>query len=385
MGPERRGTGLIVGKLAPPHKGHQLLIQAALEDENIDELVILVYANPDFPEMPAHRRAAWLRELYPSARIYVPENPPPDAADDFTQREFVKGWLERHNLYVDRVYTSESYGEGFARHIGARHVLVDSGRKRFPVSGTKVREILRSLTESTKPDADGGTRMNPYLRAELETLVDSRIYRHLLHGLDPVKKVVFLGAESTGKSTLAKRMAEEFGSEFVAEYGREVYERNGGVMRLEDYVHIAQKHRRLEDAARVKVWRRKERGLLDGQPYLFLDTNAVTTLFFSYYYHQAASPELHQLANECKARYHHVFVCADDIPFEQDGWRDNAVWRSRMQGLVLHDLDCRGIEYTVLHGGLEARVEQVRGVLEGKKVSVPETSIPQLGPKLLSG
>ncbi|MER3553540.1 MAG: hypothetical protein C4331_04110 [Meiothermus sp.] len=41
----------------------------------------------------------------------------------------------------------------------------------------------------------------------------------------PGEKAVFLGAESTGKSTLVRRMAEGFGTEFVAEYGREVYER----------------------------------------------------------------------------------------------------------------------------------------------------------------
>ncbi|MER3483685.1 MAG: hypothetical protein C4332_11580 [Meiothermus sp.] len=142
MGPDRRGTGLIVGKFAPPHKGHQFLIETALEDENIDELIILVYANPDFPEMPAERRAAWLRELYPSAKIYVPENPPPDAADDFTQCEFVKGWLERQDLHAVRVYTSEAYGAGFAQHIGAKHALVDLERKRFPIWGTRVREVL---------------------------------------------------------------------------------------------------------------------------------------------------------------------------------------------------------------------------------------------------
>ncbi|GEM86883.1 AAA family ATPase [Meiothermus granaticius] len=381
MGPDRRRTGLIVGKFAPPHKGHQLLIETALEDENIDQLIVLVYANPDFPEMPTERRAAWIRELYPSAKIYVPENPPPDAADDFTQREFVKGWLELHHIRADRVYSSEAYGEGFARHIGAKHVPVDPERKRFPISGTRVRELLRGLAEGAKPDVDGGTWMNPHLLGELETLVGSSIHRHLLHQLDPVKKVVFLGAESTGKSTLTQRMAEEFSTEFVAEYGREVYERNGGVMRLEDYVHIAREHRRLEDSARVKAWQHKERGSIEGQPYLFVDTNAITTLFFSYYYHQTARAELHQLANACKDRYHHVFVCADDIPFEQDGWRDNAVWRSRMQGLVLHDLDCRGVVYTVLHGNLDERVRQVKAALKGQKAATLEAELPQLGPK----
>lgn len=354
-----RRTGLIVGKFAPLHRGHQHLIETALADPAIDELLILAYANPDFaPLMPSHRRARWIRRLYPSAKVYVPENPPPDSADDFTQREFVKGWLEWQGIRVDRVYTSEAYGEGFARHIGAEHVLVDLEREKFSISGSQIRQGLE-----------------PNHGQMLMQWVHPLVYRDLLHGPEPVQKVVFLGAESTGKTTLTQRMAAEFQTEFVLEYGREYYEQKGGVMALEDYVHIAHQHRELEDKA-VQVAR------LGGQGYVFIDTNALTTLFFSYYYHQNALPQLHRLADECQDRYHYLFVCADDIPFAQDGWRDNAIWRGRMQGLVLHDLDVRGLEYTVVHGTLQERVERVKAVIEGQKAASLETPLPQLGPKL---
>lgn len=377
--PPRR-LNLIVGKFAPLHRGHQLLIETALRDTtDPDFLVILVYSNPDFPEMPSSLRADWVRQLYPKARVYVPENPPPNEADDFTQREFVKRWLEaNYSGYLEHlyVYTSEDYGEGFARHLGARHVQVDRQRKRFPISGTRLRGWLEELRRKSSywPVGVGGLRYED--ADELLQKIAGQVCEPVLCSLqfryEPVRKVVFLGAESTGKSTLTERMARAFRTRFVAEYGREHYERKGGRLELKDYLEIAHKHRELEEAA-----------LREAQDFLFVDTNALTTLFFSYYYNGGGLPELHQLANECKTRYHHVFVCADDIPFEQDGWRDNSLWRARMQGLVMHDLDVRGIPYLVVRGGLEERVEQVKAVLEGRPLNIPEAPIRHLGPRPL--
>jgi hypothetical protein len=56
-------------------------------------------------------------------------------------------------------------------------------------------------------------------------------------------------------------------------------------------------------------------------------------------------------------------VCADDIPFEQDGVRESEGWRTRIQQLVLEDLDARGIAYTIVRGTVEERAAQVRRVL----------------------
>ena len=100
---------------------------------------------------------------------------------------------------------------------------------------------------------------------------------------------MFLGAESTGKSTLTARMADELGTVHVAEFGREHYERRGGRLTLDDYVDIAVEHRRLEDEA-----------ILRANRYLFVDTNAVTTMFFSHYYDRDSLPELRRLADECR-------------------------------------------------------------------------------------
>ena len=79
------------------------------------------------------------------------------------------------------VFSSERGYERFAGLLGAEHVLVDEARTLVPTSGT----VIRS---------------DPYAyRGWLDPLVYSSL----------IERVVFVGTESTGKSTLAKRLAEE--------------------------------------------------------------------------------------------------------------------------------------------------------------------------------
>lgn len=314
---------LIVGKFAPLHRGHQYLIDCALRESA--QVTVLVYANPDFLAMPQATRAAWLQEIYPEVTVLQPQNPPPDSADDFTHRDYVRRFLDENALSVDVVCTSEDYGDGFAQHLGVAHLLVDKARRVVPVSGTQVRQDVHKL------------------RAYLHPVV----YRSF------VQKIVIMGAESTGKSTLAAALADRFETRFVAEYGREHHAERGGILTLEDYPLIAHEHQRREDVA-----------LREANRFLFIDTNAITTLAFSYYYNGAALPELHRIARDCIPRYDLWLVCDDDIPFEQDGWRDTEALRTKMQRMILYDLNERGIPYHLISGSLDRRLETVAALLD---------------------
>jgi nicotinamide riboside kinase len=174
-------------------------------------------------------------------------------------------------------------------------------------------------------------------------------------GMGVVEMVVFVGAESTGKSTLAEHLAREFDTVFVPEIGRFIWEEKKGQLTVDDYVDIAVKHRQAEAEAMARA-----------QRYLFVDTSALTTLLLGYCFGhiQQAPVELLRYADECKHRYAHHFVCADDIPYEYDPARENEAWRGRIQKLVLEDLEARGIPYTILRGSIQDRVAQVRRVLE---------------------
>lgn len=173
---------------------------------------------------------------------------------------------------------------------------------------------------------------------------------------ETVEKIVFVGAESTGKSTLVAHLARAYDTVYVPEIGRTVWEEKQGQLDAQDYVDIAEKHRDAEDEAEARARR-----------YLFVDTSALTTLLLGHCFGQvkpeATPPSLLAYADDCKARYTHHFVCADDIPYEEDPARENTAWRTRIQQLVLDDLDARGIAYTIVRGTVEERAEQVRQVL----------------------
>ena len=173
---------------------------------------------------------------------------------------------------------------------------------------------------------------------------------------DGARMVVFVGAESTGKSTLAEYLARDYGTVAVPEIGRFIWEEKQGRLGPEDYVEIAVRHRQAEDAARQQARR-----------WLFVDTNALTTLLLGIQFRQVGDPppaELLRCADECRTRYAHTFVCADDIPYEEQDVREDEAWRGRIQQLVLQDLEARAIPHTVLHGSVEERARQVRAVLD---------------------
>jgi cytidyltransferase-like protein len=134
-----KSIGLIVGKFAPLHKGHQFLIESALEQ--VDRLLILVYDCPETTNIPLQTRAEWIRRLYPRVKVIEGFGAPQEHGDNpaITQKnlKFVKRSLP---CTVNYVFSSEWYGEILARELGAENVLVDQGRVQIPVSGSKIRK-----------------------------------------------------------------------------------------------------------------------------------------------------------------------------------------------------------------------------------------------------
>ena len=340
-------TGLVVGKFWPPHRGHQLLLETAAAQ--VEELLVLVYANPDSPTHPVAERAQWLRELYRGDELAdgprvgatplhifalsaAADGVPPDTADDYTQREFVRQWLAQKQWHVDVIFSSEDYGPGFAAHLGVAHVAVDNARTQVPVSGTRVRAGA----------ADAAVYLHPLVAAQLGVVPPAAVPR-----------VVLLGAESSGKSTLCAALAEAFGTAWVPEYGRTLHEQKNGNLEYEDLLYIARRHAELEDDAAAQA-----HGLL------FCDTNAATTALYSYYYFHRCDPMLRAMAAVCGQRYAHTFVCAPTVPFEQDGWRGPEALRSFQHGMIVMQLDYFGIPYSLVEGTVAERVAQVRATLK---------------------
>jgi NadR type nicotinamide-nucleotide adenylyltransferase len=320
-------TGLTLGKFAPLHKGHQLLIERALAET--DHVIVIVYDAPDTTTVPLPLRSGWIRKLYPSVEVLEAWDGPtavgntPDIMK--TQEDFLLKFLA--GRAITHFFSSEFYGEHVSKALGAKDCRVDEARSAIPISGTAIRNDLFANRQFIPPE----------------------VYRDL------VTRIVFLGAPSTGKSSLAEALAREFHTTWMPEYGREYWDQNQKDRRLtpEQLVDIAEGHIQREDAK-----------ALDANRFLFVDTDATTTHMFSMYYHGEAHSRLSYLADNTRNRYDIFFLCGDDIPYDDTWDRSGHANRAVLQKQTRADLLRRNIPFIALNGSLNARIQAVDGILK---------------------
>jgi NadR type nicotinamide-nucleotide adenylyltransferase len=164
-----------------------------------------------------------------------------------------------------------------------------------------------------------------------------------------VRRIAFLGGESSGKTVLAARLARDLDTGCAGEYGRELWEVKKGRLAYEDMVVIAREQVRREEGA-----------LEAARAFVFCDTSPLTTLFYSLEMFGQAEPELLLAAQRT---YSMVVLCAPDFPFVQDGTRRDDAFRHRQHAWYEAQFAARGISYVTARGSLGERTRFVRGLL----------------------
>ena len=135
--------GLIPGRFAPFHKGHELLFKRALSE--MDEVICLIFETQDI-KVPLSIRADWIRTLYPAVTVIEGYNCPDGKKYAYEngidcekiQNDYIKMILNQFT--ITHVFSSELYGESVAKALNAKHIMVDLSRSEIHVSGTKIRE-----------------------------------------------------------------------------------------------------------------------------------------------------------------------------------------------------------------------------------------------------
>lgn len=164
-----------------------------------------------------------------------------------------------------------------------------------------------------------------------------------------VFRICLLGGESTGKSTLAKALAQTLNVPYVAEYGREHWEAKNGILDREDLLHIAREQVRREALACTA-------------PYLVCDTSPLTTLFYALDQFGSAPQALKELAER---DYALVVLCGDEFPFVQDGTRQGEAFRHRQQVWYEAELSARNIPFLRVQGSLPERIDHICRYIRG--------------------
>ena len=164
-----------------------------------------------------------------------------------------------------------------------------------------------------------------------------------------VIRVCFHGAESTGKSVLAEKLAAELGCPLVHEYGRAYAETHGIDFAMADLLAIAREQDRLmREAAGERP------------PLLILDTDPLMTAAWAEMLFGEVPDEL--LAYP-KAELYLLF--APDVPWLADGTRffGTPETRARFAAIAEAMLVGAGVDYRRVGGDWGERERQVRAAL----------------------
>lgn len=309
--------GIVVGKFAPLTRGHIMLInQAAVSAKKV--LVVLSHdqrwvdnqSERDRKVLAVNNRKRWLNQTFS-------QDPHIDIAvlDETDIPEYPNGWPEYASLLKTLVakhlvkmtaqdasltasgsrvaptvaiFSSEiDYDARYAQYLPfVSHVVVDADRSSVPISATKVRN----------------------------NLFDNWSFLPSVVRRDYARRVVFLGTESVGKTTLVRALAKYFNTSWVEEYGRTFCETtlvgDESTLRSSDYPLIAYRQKELEEQA-----------LLTANKLCLVDTNAFITEFYHRLYEKTPNSIVTAIAQN--EQYDLTIILSDEVPWVADGLRSN--------------------------------------------------------------
>lgn len=277
-------NGLVLGKMMPPTNGHVYLIMtAASQCETVHVMMCSRKSDP----IRGQLRFTWLRKIFkdqPNVKIiHCTDENPQYPHEDIHFWDIWYASVYSHIDKLDVVFTSEDYGKPFAKCLGIDYVDVDKERKDVPISATMIRNNPHKYWDYI-PEA-----VKPYY----------------------TKKIVVVGPESTGKSTLVKQIAEHFDIPYVEEYGREYTDNlpEDHELTPEDFNRIAMVH---SDRIREAL----------GDKWVIIDTEAIVTQTFGELYlgENFRTREIEEYINSQK--FDLWLVTKPDIPWDDDGTRD---------------------------------------------------------------
>lgn len=336
--------GFLTGKFAPLHTGHIYFISKAAT--MVDTLyVILSYDGKVFkdkPELSLRNRLLWLKQTFkdlPHIKIlHVDETDIPAYPDgwaDWASLVNKSLWKAGKVNKVDKIFSSEpEYEEGFKRYWPeAQHVVIDAAREEFNISATKIRE-------------------NPF---KYWSFLPSVVRKHY------VKKVMIMGTESCGKTTLTKYLAKYFQTSWVEEYGRIFCEQDmcmdETLLQSNDYATIAMRRYELEQEA-----------ILTANKLVIVDTSAVVTNYYHSLYNDGTTNATVRAFEELE-NYDLILFLDSDVPWVDDGLRinsDRSVTNEVFNNYLNYVAPSKYLNYTKISGTYEERltkaIESIKGL-----------------------
>lgn len=169
----------------------------------------------------------------------------------------------------------------------------------------------------------------------------------------PIKKILVLGPESTGKSTLAKDLSTHFSEPWAPEFAREYLENLGRAYGFEDLSTIAKGQLKAEDAASKT-----------SEEYLFCDTDLrVIHIWSAHRFGKTSS----WILEEIETRVYDLILLTDiDMDWEPDPLREHPDPEERVYFFrkYLELAKSSGSPFEIISGSREERLEKAISSIE---------------------
>lgn len=170
-------------------------------------------------------------------------------------------------------------------------------------------------------------------------------------------RISITGPESTGKSWLARRLAEHYEAKWVPEYARKYLETINRPYTYDDILVIAQNQFQQENSAD------------NSDDLLFCDTDfCVTSIWCNVKYGKCHDWITTKLAENHYSLY---LLCDIDLPWEYDPLREHPEMRSGLFGMYRDLLQEHNFNYHVVNGFGEERLQNAVGFIDEYLKSIP--------------
>ena len=229
---------------------------------------------------------------------------------------------------IDYVFSSETlYNEHFQKfYPNSRHVVVDDTRKTVTTSATELRRHLY----------DNWDRLPACVKSYF------------------TKKVAVVGAESSGKTTLVKKLAKFYNTEFVHEVGRDYCEKYKNNLTADMFDRIGMEHYMLQS-------KKSE----NSNRLLLVDSDAVVTQYYlNMYFAGQKSPLLEEIIK--LQNYDLVLYLEPDVAWVDDGLRfaGNKEVRIKNDILLKKMYADRGIQCVNINGSYADRFMKSKKLID---------------------